>query len=197
MGNFNRDRDSGGRRDFGRRGFGGRGDRPEMHKAICAKCGNECEVPFRPSGDKPVYCSKCFEEVGGSEPRRFGGRDSGRSSFGNKPMYDAVCDNCGNKCQVPFQPSGGKPVFCSQCFEDKNKGAGGGNSGQNRDQFEALNAKLDKILNILAPSAPAKETPQEKVEEVKKSAKPKKEAVKSEKNEKKKTVKKAASVKKE
>ena len=34
-------------------GFGeGFGDR-EMHKATCADCGNECEVPFKPSGDKP------------------------------------------------------------------------------------------------------------------------------------------------
>ncbi|PIV69088.1 MAG: hypothetical protein COS08_05405, partial [Euryarchaeota archaeon CG01_land_8_20_14_3_00_38_12] len=28
----------------------------EMHKATCADCGKECEVPFEPSGDRPVYC---------------------------------------------------------------------------------------------------------------------------------------------
>ena len=32
----------------------------EMHKAICAECGKECEVPFKPTGDKPVYCKECF-----------------------------------------------------------------------------------------------------------------------------------------
>ena len=36
-----------------------RGSRP-MHKAVCADCGMDCEVPFKPSGDRPVYCKKCF-----------------------------------------------------------------------------------------------------------------------------------------
>jgi CxxC-x17-CxxC domain-containing protein len=31
-----------------------------MYKAICADCKKECEVPFRPSGDRPVYCKECF-----------------------------------------------------------------------------------------------------------------------------------------
>ncbi len=43
-------------------GFGGRGARPqrEMYAATCAACGVETEVPFRPSGDRPVYCRDCF-----------------------------------------------------------------------------------------------------------------------------------------
>lgn len=32
----------------------------EMHKAVCADCGNECEVPFKPSKDRPVYCRDCY-----------------------------------------------------------------------------------------------------------------------------------------
>ncbi|MFH1849170.1 MAG: CxxC-x17-CxxC domain-containing protein [archaeon] len=32
----------------------------EMHKVVCADCGNECEVPFKPSGDRPVYCRDCY-----------------------------------------------------------------------------------------------------------------------------------------
>ena len=32
----------------------------EMHPAVCAQCGAETMVPFRPRGDKPVYCSDCF-----------------------------------------------------------------------------------------------------------------------------------------
>ncbi len=31
-----------------------------MYKAICADCNKECEVPFRPSSDRPVYCKGCF-----------------------------------------------------------------------------------------------------------------------------------------
>ena len=44
-------------------GYGGgvysRGPR-EMHDATCARCGNETQVPFRPTGARPVYCSDCF-----------------------------------------------------------------------------------------------------------------------------------------
>ena len=31
-----------------------------LHKTICADCRKECEVPFKPSGDRPVYCKECF-----------------------------------------------------------------------------------------------------------------------------------------
>ena len=31
-------------------------------RAICAECNKECEVPFKPSGDRPVYCNECFAE---------------------------------------------------------------------------------------------------------------------------------------
>ena len=31
-----------------------------MHKAICADCKKECSLPFKPSGDRPVYCQDCF-----------------------------------------------------------------------------------------------------------------------------------------
>ena len=33
----------------------------EMFTATCADCGGEARVPFNPTGDKPVYCSACFE----------------------------------------------------------------------------------------------------------------------------------------
>jgi len=39
-----------------RRNFGPR----EMHKATCSECGKECEVPFKPTEGKPVYCRDCF-----------------------------------------------------------------------------------------------------------------------------------------
>ena len=34
----------------------------EMHPAVCAQCGADTMVPFRPRGDRPVYCSDCFSE---------------------------------------------------------------------------------------------------------------------------------------
>ena len=36
-----------------------RGSR-EMHKSVCADCGKECEVPFRPTRNRPVYCQECW-----------------------------------------------------------------------------------------------------------------------------------------
>src|SRR5438093_234131 len=35
----------------------------EMHPAVCAQCGVETRVPFLPRGDRPVYCSNCFDQV--------------------------------------------------------------------------------------------------------------------------------------
>jgi CxxC-x17-CxxC domain-containing protein len=39
------------------------GARREMHPATCASCGIETRVPFLPRGDRPVYCSSCFDRV--------------------------------------------------------------------------------------------------------------------------------------
>jgi CxxC-x17-CxxC domain-containing protein len=41
----------------------------EMHTAICASCGKEAQVPFVPRGDKPVYCSDCFQQQRRSSSR--------------------------------------------------------------------------------------------------------------------------------
>lgn len=38
-----------------------RGNR-EMHAAICAGCGAETEVPFKPVDGRPVYCLECFQQ---------------------------------------------------------------------------------------------------------------------------------------
>ena len=52
------DRDEGG--DRGRRGGGGFGGPREMHDAVCADCKQACQVPFKPTEGKPVYCRDCF-----------------------------------------------------------------------------------------------------------------------------------------
>jgi CxxC-x17-CxxC domain-containing protein len=42
--------------------FGRRDDRPrEMFDAKCGDCGNDCQVPFKPKDDRPVYCRDCFQ----------------------------------------------------------------------------------------------------------------------------------------
>jgi len=171
MARFGRDNHRGGGK-FGKRNFGGRDNRHQMHDAVCDNCGKRCQVPFRPTGDRPVLCSECFGKERG-ERGEGGKRDFGR----NDRMYSATCSNCGKKCEVPFLPTGNRPVYCNDCFEQGTQTAGGGRDerkkekhfdnrpggnshqkepGHSSAQIEALHVKLDKILNILAktPAAP-------------------------------------------
>lgn len=99
-------------------------------------------------------------KFGGS---RFGGGNfnHGGSDRENGQMFDAVCGNCGKNCQVPFRPNGRKPVLCSDCFQNEKKSGFQGNRPNRSDSrpsapaanykqdFEAINAKLDKILRLL------------------------------------------------
>ena len=39
------------------------GSQREMHPAVCAECGQETEVPFKPREDRPVYCRTCYMKV--------------------------------------------------------------------------------------------------------------------------------------
>jgi len=93
----------------------------EMHKAICADCGKECEVPFEPKEGRPVRCQDCFRK---NRPQRSGGRGGGGFGgrrFDRRPreMHKAVCAECGKECEVPFKPTEGKPVFCKECYAKK------------------------------------------------------------------------------
>lgn len=40
----------------------------EMHTAKCSDCGADCQVPFKPAPDRPVYCDQCFQKH--RKPRR-------------------------------------------------------------------------------------------------------------------------------
>ena len=42
----------------------------EMFQIVCAECGSDATVPFRPNGDSPVYCSDCFSKMR-AEPSSF------------------------------------------------------------------------------------------------------------------------------
>jgi CxxC-x17-CxxC domain-containing protein len=42
-------------------GFGASRAPREMFTAKCSQCGGEARVPFQPRGDKPVYCTDCFQ----------------------------------------------------------------------------------------------------------------------------------------
>ena len=146
-----------------------------MYDAVCAKCGVDCQVPFKPNGRKEIFCSKCFESNGGGEsrdsrgfgdsrsfgdsrgsgdsrgfrdsrgPGRFERRDNVDTYFAEKQMFSAVCDECGDNCKVPFQPRNGKPVLCSNCFAGKNEGRGEGRQDYNPRPNRGSGVDLEAI----------------------------------------------------
>ena len=61
-------------------GYGGDRAPRQMYTAVCSNCGGEARVPFQPRGDKPVYCSDCFAQMGGGA--RGGARSGGGYSTG-------------------------------------------------------------------------------------------------------------------
>ena len=94
-----------------------------------------------------------------------GGFGGPRRDFGprnNRPLFKATCSNCGRDCEVPFRPTNGKPVYCSDCFDKLGRGnqEGGRDNRQesrapagnpNGAQLEAISVKLDKIIRLLEP----------------------------------------------
>lgn len=111
-------RSFGGNRSYGaKRSFGGNrgGGHPQMHDAICDNCGKPCQLPFKPTGDKPVYCRDCFAKMGGGE-KRFERNDAPRLAF---KKFDGQREAASSKADL-----------------------------------DALNAKLDKILALLSANAP-------------------------------------------
>jgi CxxC-x17-CxxC domain-containing protein len=93
--------------------------------------------------------------------RGFGGFNRGHTSHAGKPpfsrgyaekpvvMHQATCAECGSVCEVPFKPTGEKPIFCKNCFK-KGANAGDKNVEQFKTQLETINAKLDKIIKLLS-----------------------------------------------
>ena len=66
----------------------------------------------------PKRCPSCRQakRAGGGGYGGGGGGGGGYGGGGSRQMYDAVCADCGNACQVPFQPTQDRPVYCSDCF---------------------------------------------------------------------------------
>ncbi len=91
--------------DRGSEGYGANRERT-FTKVVCSDCKKECEIPFKPTGDRPVYCREClpnhkkegsFGAGRGSRPegrgfssgpRRFDKRSTGkRPGADKKPFY--------------------------------------------------------------------------------------------------------------
>jgi len=116
----------------------------------CRDCGQAFTFT---SGEQDFYASRGFSEPsrcadcraarksqrdGGSSygsygSGSYGGGSSSGGSRGRREMFSATCASCGQEAQVPFQPSGDKPVYCSTCFEQRggsNRGGGYGSRGR-------------------------------------------------------------------
>lgn len=117
----------GGRPSFPRRSFGNDRDSGNtMFKAVCDECNKNCEVPFRPSGDKPIFCSDCFSD------KRDGGRDGGnqgpRRDFGNREVRRDFRD---------------KPTTYSSSVKITPT------SDEVKKQLMEINMKLDRLVNVI------------------------------------------------
>ncbi len=83
----------------------------EDEKLICKDCGEEFIFTVR---DQEFYAEKGFT----NKPQRCRACRNARKNAGRPPreFHTAICASCGKEARVPFEPSGDKPVYCSECF---------------------------------------------------------------------------------
>lgn len=94
---------------------------------VCRDCGKEFLFS---AGEQAFYAEKGFQ----NEPtrcrncraaRKGGGPGSmPTESQGARPLFAAVCSECGKETQVPFKPTAGKPVYCRECFQKRGSRTG-------------------------------------------------------------------------
>jgi CxxC-x17-CxxC domain-containing protein len=105
----------------------------------CRDCGQSFTFT---SGEQDFYASRGFSEpsrCSDCRAARKAQRDGGGSSYassgssGQREMFTATCSGCGQEAQVPFQPSGDKPVYCSSCFQQR--GGGNRSGGYSRSRY--------------------------------------------------------------
>lgn len=74
----------------------------------------------------PSRCPECRaarkQSDRGGQRSSYGGNSGGYGDREPRQMYSAICANCGNETQVPFQPRGDKPVYCSECYQSQRSG---------------------------------------------------------------------------
>ena len=90
---------------------------------VCRDCNQEFVFTV---GEQEFYASHRLTNTPGRCPAcraarkgQSGGRGGSREP---RQMYTATCSNCGNEAQVPFQPRGDKPVYCSDCYQAQGAG---------------------------------------------------------------------------
>lgn len=96
----------------------------------CRDCGQEFVFT---AGEQEFYAEKGFSEPSRCSACRAARKSSrGESSFGgsrSREMFPAVCSQCGKQTEVPFEPRGDRPVYCSDCFASQRSSGGGRGRG--------------------------------------------------------------------
>ena len=74
--------------------------------------------------NEPKRCPSCREARRAQQQSApsFGGGSYGNRSFSSTPrqMFAVKCSTCGKDAQVPFEPRGDRPVYCSDCYRKTN-----------------------------------------------------------------------------
>jgi len=96
---------------------------------VCRECGasfvfTQGEQDFYQSrglANPPSRCPKCRAARRAQQAQQQGGSTPAPASrpLDSRPMYPATCARCGQPTQVPFQPRGDRPVYCSSCFHSE------------------------------------------------------------------------------
>ena len=89
----------------------------------CADCGvdfvfSASEQEFfaqKGFASAPKRCASCRAQRRATMGSGYGGGGGGYAR-GPRELFDAVCARCGKDTQVPFRPTGTRPVYCSDCF---------------------------------------------------------------------------------
>ena len=85
----------------------------------CASCRASRKAARNSDGGGSSYSSGAGYSSGGgysSGAGSYGGGGGGGYERAPREMFSATCSNCGREAQVPFRPTSGKPVYCSDCF---------------------------------------------------------------------------------
>lgn len=75
--------------------------------------------PCRQARKAQRSSSGSFDGGGYSSRGSYGGGGDGYGERRPREMFAATCAECGGVAQVPFQPTGARPVYCSDCFQSK------------------------------------------------------------------------------
>lgn len=70
----------------------------------------------------PSRCPECraaHKQSNRGQRSSFGGSSGGYREREPRQMYSAICASCGRETEVPFQPRGDRPVYCSECYQSQ------------------------------------------------------------------------------